>query len=107
MRSVRRRLTSPSRPSCGAAAGWRCSCATGAASARAATVAVALNALPAIEFDPPLPESKRRAIALGQASRGIKLMLRVRGDELLHNAIAPGTRSGTSAARSLMATARS
>jgi monoamine oxidase len=62
----------------------------GGVRARAATVAVALNALPAIEFDPPLPESKRRAIALGQASRGIKLMLRVRGDELLHNAIAPG-----------------
>ncbi len=62
----------------------------GGVRARAATVAVALNALPAIEFDPPLPESKRRAIALGQASRGIKLMLRVRGDELLQNAIAPG-----------------
>jgi monoamine oxidase len=53
-------------------------------------VAVALNALPAIAFDPPLPEAKQRAIALGQASRGIKLMLRVRGDELMQNAIAPG-----------------
>ena len=48
--------------------------------ARAAIVAVPLNALGAIEFDPALPEDKQAAIALGQASRGIKLMLRVRGE---------------------------
>ena len=58
--------------------------------ARTAIVAVALNALPGIAFDPPLPEAKQRAIALGQASRGIKVMLQVRGAELMQNAIAPG-----------------
>ena len=58
--------------------------------ARAAIVAVPLNALGRIEFDPPLSEHKRRAIALGQASRGLKLMLRVRGERVLQNAIAPG-----------------
>ena len=36
----------------------------------AVVVAVPLNALGAIEFDPPLPEDKQAAIALGQASRG-------------------------------------
>lgn len=62
----------------------------GGVRARTAIVAVALNTLAAIEFEPPLPESKQRAIALGQASRGIKLMLRVRGEALMQNAIAPG-----------------
>ncbi|MGH2857841.1 MAG: flavin monoamine oxidase family protein, partial [Solirubrobacteraceae bacterium] len=62
----------------------------GAVGARVAIVAVPLNALGAIEFVPGLPEGKLAAIALGQASRGIKLMLRVRGEELRHNAIAPG-----------------
>jgi monoamine oxidase len=58
--------------------------------ARAVVVAVPLNALASIRFDPPLPESKQRAIALGQASRGIKLMLRVRGEALMQNSIRPG-----------------
>jgi pseudooxynicotine oxidase len=58
--------------------------------ARAVVVAVPLNALGAIEFAPGLGEDRDRAIALGQASRGIKLMLRVRGDEVRHNAIRPG-----------------
>jgi pseudooxynicotine oxidase len=58
--------------------------------ARAVVVAVALNALGAIRFDPPLPEDKQRAIALGQASRGIKLMLLARGEPVLQNAIRPG-----------------
>ena len=48
--------------------------------ADAVVVAVPLNALGAIEFDPPLPDDKRAAIALGQASRGVKLMLRARGE---------------------------
>ena len=47
--------------------------------ARAAVVAVPLNALGAIEFTPDLPEDKRRAIALGQASRGIKIFIRCPG----------------------------
>jgi pseudooxynicotine oxidase len=55
-----------------------------------AIVAVPLNALGAIAFDPELPEDKRAAIALGQASRGIKIMLRVRGERLMQNAICPG-----------------
>jgi pseudooxynicotine oxidase len=58
--------------------------------ARIAIVAVPLNTLGAIAFDPPLPEDKRAAIALGQASRGIKIMLRVRGERLMQNAIRPG-----------------
>ena len=58
--------------------------------ARRAIVTVPLNALGAIAFDPALPEDKQAAIALGQASRGIKLMLRVRGENVMHNAIRPG-----------------
>jgi monoamine oxidase len=55
--------------------------------ARCAIVAVALNALGAIEFSPPLPEDKRRAIELGQASRGIKVMIHARGEDVLQNSI--------------------
>ncbi|MGH2877089.1 MAG: flavin monoamine oxidase family protein [Solirubrobacteraceae bacterium] len=62
----------------------------GAVRARVAIVAVPLNALGAIEFVPGLPERKLAAIALGQASRGIKLMLHVRGEEVRQNAISPG-----------------
>ncbi|MGZ4292772.1 MAG: flavin monoamine oxidase family protein [Solirubrobacteraceae bacterium] len=62
----------------------------GGVRASTAIVAVPLNALGAILFDPPLPEDKRAAIALGQASRGIKIMLRVRGEHLRQNAIRPG-----------------
>ena len=40
--------------------------------AGAAIVAVALNALGGIEFSPPLPEDKQRAIELAQASRGTR-----------------------------------
>ena len=58
--------------------------------ARAAVVAVPLNALGAIEFAPSLPEDKLRAIALGQASRGIKIFIDARGEPLLQNAIRPG-----------------
>ncbi|HTU94982.1 MAG TPA: NAD(P)/FAD-dependent oxidoreductase [Solirubrobacteraceae bacterium] len=58
--------------------------------AHVAIVAVPINALSAIAFDPVLPEDKQAAIALGQASRGIKIMLRVRGERVMHNAIRPG-----------------
>ena len=47
--------------------------------ARGVMVAVPLNTLGGIEFDPPLSERKREGIALGQASRGIKLFVRVSG----------------------------
>jgi len=55
--------------------------------ARAAVVAVALNALPGIEFSPELPEDKRQAIELGQASRGVKVMIHARGEEVLQTSI--------------------
>jgi monoamine oxidase len=58
--------------------------------ASAAVVAVPLNALNAIAFSPELPEDKRRAIALGQASRGIKIMLWARGEPVAHNSIRVG-----------------
>jgi len=59
-------------------------------SGRVAIVAVPLNALAGIEFDPPLPEPKRQAIALGQASRGIKIFIHARGEPVFQNAIKPG-----------------
>jgi monoamine oxidase len=62
----------------------------GGFSAPVAVIAAPLNALGAIRFDPPLPEDKQRAIALGQASRGIKLMLLARGEPVLQNAIRAG-----------------
>jgi monoamine oxidase len=57
--------------------------------AAAAVVAVPLNVLGAIEFEPSLSEGKLEAIALGQASRGIKIFLRARGPDVLENAIRP------------------
>ncbi len=60
------------------------------APARAAVVAVPLNALGAIEFTPALDEAKQRAIACGQASRGIKIFIRAHGEPLLQNSIRPG-----------------
>ena len=59
-------------------------------SGRVAIVAVPLNALPGIEVDPPLPEPKQQAIALGQASRGIKIFIHARGEPVFQNAIKPG-----------------
>ena len=56
---------------------------------KAAVIAVPLNTLGAIEFEPSLAEDKRKAIALGQASRGIKIFIRARGEPVLHNAIRP------------------
>jgi pseudooxynicotine oxidase len=58
--------------------------------AAAVVVAVPLNVLGTIEFDPGLSEEKQEAIALGQASRGVKIFLRVRGGDVLENAIRPG-----------------
>jgi monoamine oxidase len=58
--------------------------------ARLTIVAVPLNALPGIEFAPPLPDAKREAIALGQASRGIKIFIHARGEPVAQNAIKPG-----------------
>jgi monoamine oxidase len=55
--------------------------------AGAAIVAVALNALGGIEFSPPLPEDKQGAIDLGQASRGVKVMIHARGEDVIQNSI--------------------
>jgi hypothetical protein len=53
-------------------------------------VAVPLNALGGIEFDPTLSEGKQEAIALGQASRGIKIFIHAQGEPVFQNAIKPG-----------------
>jgi monoamine oxidase len=56
---------------------------------RAAVVAVPVNTLGAVSFDPPLSDGKQAAIALGQSSRGVKLFIRARGEPVLQNAIRP------------------
>jgi monoamine oxidase len=58
--------------------------------ARVAVVAVPINVLGAIEFEPPLSETKQAAFALGQASRGIKIFIHARGEPVIQNAIKPG-----------------
>ncbi|HEY7195973.1 MAG TPA: NAD(P)/FAD-dependent oxidoreductase [Gaiellaceae bacterium] len=58
--------------------------------ARVAVVAVPLNALGGIEFDPPLSETKQAGIELGQASRGIKIFIHAPGEPVIQNAIKPG-----------------
>ena len=58
--------------------------------AAVAVVAVPLNVLGAIAFEPALSEGKQQAIACGQVSRGVKIFLRTRGSEVLDNAIRPG-----------------
>jgi monoamine oxidase len=58
--------------------------------AQRAIVAVPLNALGAIEFDPQLSETKRAAIELGQASRGVKIFIHARGEPVFTNGIKPG-----------------
>ena len=58
--------------------------------AASAVVALPLNALPAVEFDPPLSAGKRAAIAAGQASTGVKIFIRARGPAVQQNAIRPG-----------------
>ena len=57
---------------------------------RVAVVALPLNVLGSIEFEPALPEGKQRALALGQASRGVKIFIRARGPAVLQNAIRRG-----------------
>jgi pseudooxynicotine oxidase len=58
--------------------------------ARAVVVAVPINALGSISFEPELSEHKREAIAAGQASRGIKIFIHARGEPVWQNAIRPG-----------------
>lgn len=70
--------------------------------ARSVVVAVPLNTLAQIEFTPALSEPKRRAIARGQASRGVKIFLRARGEHRMQNAIRPGHPFGYLDTESLM-----
>ncbi len=58
--------------------------------ARRAVVAVPLNTLAAIEFEPALSAGKQAGVALGQASRGIKIFIHAQGDAASQNAIRPG-----------------
>ena len=62
--------------------------------ARAAVVAVPLNTLGAISFEPGLSPGKAAGIALGQASRGIKIFIRARGRRIGQNTIRPGHEFG-------------
>jgi pseudooxynicotine oxidase len=62
--------------------------------ARAAVIAVPLNALDQIEFAPVLSEGKRRGIKLGQASRGIKIFIHARGEPIVQNVIRAGHEFG-------------
>jgi monoamine oxidase len=58
--------------------------------AAAAVVAVPLNVLGTIEFEPALSEGKQEAIAQGQGSRGVKIFLHARGESVRENAIRAG-----------------
>jgi monoamine oxidase len=58
--------------------------------AAAVVVAVALNTLRLIDFAPALPQDKQRAIAAGQASRGVKIMILADGVGEAMSAIRPG-----------------
>jgi monoamine oxidase len=58
--------------------------------ARAVVVAVPLNTLGGIEFTPELSPRKQEGIALGQASRGIKIFIRAEGPYLQASAIQRG-----------------
>jgi pseudooxynicotine dehydrogenase len=58
--------------------------------ARAVVVAVPLNTLAAIDFSPQLSPEKQEGIALGQASRGVKIFIHAEGPYLQANAIRRG-----------------
>jgi monoamine oxidase len=59
----------------------------------AATIVVTLplNVLDSVTFDPPLSEGKRRAAHQGQASQGVKVWARLRGEYEPFVALAPGS----------------
>jgi monoamine oxidase len=58
--------------------------------ARAVVVAVPLNVLGRIRFEPALSEAKQAGIALGQASRGIKIFVRAEPSERASSTLRPG-----------------
>ncbi|MGR6965040.1 flavin monoamine oxidase family protein [Geodermatophilus sp. URMC 61] len=64
----------------------------GATLTAAAVVAtLPLNMLDSVSFDPPLSEGKRRAAHQGQASQGVKVWARLRGEYEPFVALAPGS----------------
>ncbi len=69
--------------------------------ARAAVVAVPVNALGAIDFSPALSEAKLAGIASGQASKGIKLFIHARGQPVLNNSVRSGHPFGYLASEAL------
>jgi monoamine oxidase len=58
--------------------------------AKAVVVAVPLNTLGSITFEPGLSGGKLAGIAAGQVSRGIKIFIRAQGPASFQNAIRPG-----------------
>ncbi|MGY1706610.1 flavin monoamine oxidase family protein [Geodermatophilus sp. SYSU D00697] len=59
--------------------------------AAAVVVTLPLNVLDSVTFDPPLSEGKRRAAHQGQASQGVKVWARLRGEHEPFVALAPGS----------------
>ena len=62
-----------------------------ALTAAAIVVTLPLNVLDSVTFDPPLSEGKRRAAHQGQASQGVKVWARLRGEYEPFVALAPGS----------------
>jgi monoamine oxidase len=58
--------------------------------AAAVVVTLPLNVLDSVTFDPPLSEGKRRAAHQGQASQGVKVWAKLRGEYEPFVALAPG-----------------
>src|SRR5579883_81739 len=65
-------------------------------SARAAIVTAPLNTLGALEFKPALSGHKQAAVAEGQASRGVKVWARIRGERPHFSGTAPDDHAITS-----------
>ena len=59
--------------------------------AAAVVVTLPLDVLDSVTFDPPLSEGKRRAAHQGQASQGVKVWARLRGEYEPFVALAPGS----------------
>ena len=59
--------------------------------AAAVVVTLPLNVLDSVTFDPPLSEGKRRAAHQGQASQGVKVWARLRGEHEPFVALGPGS----------------
>jgi monoamine oxidase len=59
--------------------------------ASAVVVTLPLDVLDSVSFDPPLSEGKRRAAHQGQASQGVKVWARLRGEYEPFVALAPGS----------------